>query len=258
MTTQPTPENGGPAAPTPYGAPAVPMSKKELKAQKRMQKASRGWLARHKVLTGVLVLAGVGVVGSQLGGDEDASEAATPSVTSAPTASAEATAPDGDASAEATDGVEVADGAPADDAPAADAPAEEPADPQIGVPVQVGDLEVTVTEVETGIASVGDQYFGEQAQGQFVLVQLSMTNTGDRAETFVESNAVLVDTAGRQHDTSSASIYLDGTTSWLVTDINPGNTASGALLFDIPADAEVDLLQVSSGLFSSPEDVRLR
>ena len=136
MSTQPTPENGGPAAPNPYGAPAVPMSKKELKAQKRMQKASRGWFARHKVLTGVLVLAGIGVVGSQLGGEEDSSaDAQTPASTSAPAATepTESSAPassEAPAEEDAPAGEAAVEEAVVDEAPAADeAAAEEPAGP---------------------------------------------------------------------------------------------------------------------------------
>ncbi|MGC5627303.1 DUF4352 domain-containing protein [Georgenia sp. Z1344] len=252
MTTQHTPETGGPAAPNPYGTPAAPMSKKELKVQKRMQKAARPWVARHKILTGALGIVGVAAVaGIAGGGEEDTSaDAAADSTSAAPEA------PEG--SAPATTEVPAEEQPAAEEAVVEEAPAEEAAGAQVGMPVQVGDLDVTVTEVEPGIASVGDEYLGEQAQGQFVLVQVTMTNTGDSAATFFEQDAVLVDTEGRQHETSSASIYLDESSSWLITDINPGNTADGALLFDIPADAEADLLQVSAGLFSDDVDIRLR
>ncbi|MGO1509832.1 MAG: DUF4352 domain-containing protein [Actinomycetaceae bacterium] len=284
MNAQPTPEQptsgqadtttGAPAVPNSYGAPAAPMTKAELKRQKRMMKASRPWVARHKVLTGVLGIVGIAaVVGIAGGGDDEDPSADAPSSSAPASEPAEAPASSDPAgSGAATDEQPAADDvateqtvvdeaapeeAPADEEAAEEAPAEEPAASQVGVPVEVGDLELTVTGVEPGIASVGDQFLGAQAQGQFVRVDLTIANTGDRAETFWENDAVLVDTEGRQHSTSSDSIYLEDT-SWLLTEINPGNTTNGALLFDIPADAEVDLLQVSAGLFSGDVEIRLR
>lgn len=244
MSTQSAPE---PGSPNPYGTPQQPLSKKELKVQKRMQKAARPWVARHKILTGVIAVAGVAAVGSQMGGAEEDTQAAT-----APAESSAPATQDSGVAAPATEGIAVAEEAVVEEAPA------EETGPQIDVPVQVGDLEVTVVGLEPGIASVGDEYFGAQAQGQFVRVDLSLTNTGDAGATFWEDDAVLVDSEGRQHSTSSDSIYLDESESWLLTEINPGNTATGALLFDIPADAEIDLLQVSPGIFSDPVDIRLR
>ncbi len=70
-----------------------------------------------------------------------------------------------------------------------------------------------------------------------MLVHVTVTNIGDQAQMFDGSSQKLVDTAGREHfaDTSAA-IYLGDANSFL-TDINPGNSVEGTVVFDAPADA---------------------
>ncbi|MGO1561539.1 Mpr protein [Actinomycetales bacterium JB111] len=231
----------------PYGEPFAPLSAKEIRRQKRMSKAGRSWFARHKFLTGVLGVAAVGTVAAAVGGGEgetdDREVAAEPSPSSSAPSSAPDTAP-ADAGEEAVVEVEEV--------------ADEPAAPGIGEATAAGDLAITVTGVESGLTQVGSEYVVAEAQGQYVLVHVTITNEGNESENFWEQDATLVDDQGRVHDTSSDSIYLEGETGWLVTSINPGNTAEGTLLFDIPADAVPDLARFSPGLFSDDVDIALR
>src|SRR5690606_10945579 len=127
--------------------------------------------------------------------------------------------------------------APAEEAaePAADdaAPAEEPDEPAaepaedaagVGDPVRDGKFEFTVTEVETGVSEVGDEFLSEQVQGQFVLVHMTVSNIGDQAQMLSGGNQTLVDDQGREHSANgSAAIYLEGSETFL-NDINPGNS----------------------------------
>lgn len=195
----------------------------------------RSWFARHKVLTtlgAIVVLAvvvplanGVGGGGGDTAGDPG----------------------DGDARQGATAGSTTTAAEP----PAATDPAttEPPAAPAgVGTPVRDGTFEFTVTQVETGVARVGDAVLGEDAQGQFVLLHLTVTNTGDEAQYFDGSSQKLVDTAGRTHSAdSAAAIYLDDANS-LLNQINPGNTVEGIVVFDVPADA----VPASAELHDSP------
>ena len=255
MTDTPRPDQ----APTdgsanPYGAPQAPMSAKELRRQKRIAKAGRNWFARHKFLTGVLGVVAVGVVAGAVGGGEEGDDRQVADEPS--TSSSSAPAP---AAAGAGDAEEVAEGSgEVEEAAQVEEVAEEPALPGIGEATTAGDLAVTVTGIETGLTQVGSDMFGAQAQGQYVLMHVTITNVGNESATFWESDATLVDDQGRVHDTSSDSIYLEGETGWLLTEINPGNTAEGTLLFDIPADAVPDLARFSPGLFSDDVDIVLR
>ena len=209
--SQPVPTDPSPA-PVPAGAPAP----------------QRSWFARHKVLTTIgAVVAVVFVVGALGGGGgDDSPEAAS---TAEPSA---------------------ADGTAADPAPAAEESAAEPAAPGIGTPARDGKFEFTVTSVESGVARVGDDVFGKDAQGQFTLVHVTVTNIGDKAQYFDGSSQKLVDAQGRTHSADgSAAIYLGDAESFL-NQINPGNTVQGTVVFDIPADATPVSLELHDSPFS--------
>jgi len=208
----------------------------------------KSWFARHKVLTGLGVVVLLAIIGANLGGgggDEP----------TAPAAVAESGATDSGA----TDGGAGDSGA---DAVVEPVPAEEPAVeeatvPGVGTAVRDGKFEFTVTSVETGVATVGDEYLNQQAQGQFVLVHVTVTNIGDAAQMFDGSSQKLVDTAGREHSAdSSAAIYLGDSNSFL-TDINPGNSVQGTVVFDIPADAVPATISLHDSFFSGGVEVAL-
>ncbi|NTW42584.1 MAG: DUF4352 domain-containing protein [Cellulomonadaceae bacterium] len=190
----------------------------------------RSWFARHKVLTtlGVVVVAFIAFGALGGGGGED-----TPTV-AAPQASA-----DGQ------------DAAPAEaEAPAeVEAPAEAPA-AGIGAAVRDGKFEFTVTSIEPGLSRVGDDVLGKDAQGQFLLVHLTVTNIGDEAQYFDGSSQKLLDAQGRTHSAdSAAAIYLGDADSFL-NQINPGNTVNGTVVFDIPADATPTGLELHDSAWS--------
>ncbi|MBO3089438.1 DUF4352 domain-containing protein [Cellulomonas sp. zg-ZUI40] len=191
----------------------------------------RSWFARHKVLTTFGALVVLVVVVGALGGGGD-----TP-------AAAPATAGAGEAGDTAAPGAEEA---------AADPAAEEPAPPTagIGTPVRDGKFEFTVTSIEAGVAHVGDDMFGKDAQGQFTLVHMTVTNIGDEAQYFDGSSQKLVDAQGRTHSADgSAAIYLGDAESF-VNQINPGNSVQGTVVFDIPADATPASLELHDSMFS--------
>lgn len=239
---------GQPTAPPPGYPPTTPPPAQPPYQQPQPpapEPKKRSWFARHKILTtlGALVLIGIiwGIAGG--GGDSD-DEAAS-------TATTEAAAEE-----QSEQPAEGEDAAAAEEEAAQEEPAEE--NPGIGTPVRDGDFEFTVNGVETGIAQVGSDMFGATAQGQFVLVSITITNIGNEAQSFFGDNATLVDTEGREHsaDTSN-SIYLDNADS-IYSEVNPGNTLETQVLFDIPADAVPASIELHDSLFSGGVTVALQ
>ncbi len=199
----------------------------------------RSWFARHKILTAIGVVVLVAVVGSALGGGDD--DAPTTADTAAP--------------ADAVPGGEETPAAPA--APEEpEAPAEQPA-AGVGTPVRDGKFEFTVTSVAPGVARVGDDLFGEDAQGQFLLVHLRVTNIGDEAQMFDGSSQKLLDTAGRTHSADTAAAIYVGDSNSFLNQINPGNSVDGTVVFDIPADAAPASLELHDSAFSGGVTVAL-
>ncbi|MBU8820527.1 DUF4352 domain-containing protein [Mycolicibacterium goodii] len=146
-------------------------------------------------------------------------------------------------------------------APAA-APAEtkqaEPA-ATLNTPVRDGKFEFVVRSVEPGLSEVGDKPFlNQKAQGQFVIVTLSVQNIGDRPQGFSPSNQKLFDTEGRSFETdTSAQIALDNNDIAVWDNINPGNTVDVSLVYDMPVGAVPASIELHDSMFSGGVTVNL-
>jgi hypothetical protein len=120
----------------------------------------------------------------------------------------------------------------------------------LGDPVRDGKLEFTVTKIETGVAEIGDEYFGKKAQGQFLLVHVKVENIGDEAQTFFGENITALDADDREFSADTeAVIYLDESNSF-INEINPGNTAEGIVVFDVSKDTKITALELHDSFFS--------
>ncbi|MDJ1372253.1 DUF4352 domain-containing protein [Gulosibacter molinativorax] len=210
------------------------------------QPKKKNWFARHKVLTGigiaVIVIGLFAAIGGG-GGSSDDEPAADP-----------VAAENQDAGAPAEEAAPAEEDAAEEAAPAEE---ESNAAASIGDAVTSGDLEFTITGVENGGTEVGSEYLNKTAQGEYFFVHVSVTNTGNEAVSFFGSNQKLVDSQGRQHETdSSASLYMEDNDT-LFTEINPGNTVDGTLVFDIPADAEPVEVIVQDGMFDDEVPVNI-
>lgn len=129
--------------------------------------------------------------------------------------------------------------------------------PGIGTPVRSGDFSFTVHAVECGIDTVGDEYFGADAQGQFCLLEVSAENTGSDAVTLMGFDQKLLDAKGREFSNDTeAGIYIEDDSPFL-EEINPGNTSTGTLVFDLPEDVEPVQAVLVGGLMDKPVTVDL-
>ncbi|TXR55494.1 DUF4190 domain-containing protein [Quadrisphaera setariae] len=186
-------------------------------------------------------------------------DTAEPAQTASPAASASpsSAAPTSSAAPSAAPSTSAPEPAPTSSAPAPEPPA--PAAPAagIGIPAVSGDLTFTVTSFKCGISRVGSRTFGADAQGQFCQADLSVLNNGQRANYFTSSQATLLNGSGQEFSASSDSIYLDSGAG-LFDQINPGNTLSGSLLFDVPKGADLSGLELRDGLFDKPVTVPVR
>lgn len=128
----------------------------------------------------------------------------------------------------------------------------------IGETVEVGDVAYTVTKV-THAKSVGPAQYGlgETAQGEFTIVHLTVKNVGDTPVTFSDTGQHIVDTEGRKYAPNSmADVYLgQNGRNTMMQRINPGNSVSGKVAFDLPKDAAPDTLRLTTGLVTGTHPV---
>lgn len=125
--------------------------------------------------------------------------------------------------------------------------------------VRDGKFEFTVTGVQSGLSEVGDNpYLTEQAQGQFVVVSLTVSNTSDKPQSFSPSDQKLKDSKGRTFESDSTAQIALGDTDIAVWDsINPGNSVNVKLVFDMPKDATAQSLELHDSMFSDGVTVNL-
>ena len=203
--------------------------------------APRPWYRkkRYAIPLGFLALV---VIGNALGGDEPRSISQPEAGVAPPAVTQQAPAQ-----------------AQPEPAPAQPAPVAPVVAAGIGQPVQDGKFEFVVQGVECGATSVGSQYFDEQAQGQFCLVNLAVKNVGTEPQHMFTDNQYLFDEAGRKFGADSAATFAHDTdTQVWISEINPGNAVDGVLVFDVPADANLVRAELHDSAFSGGVEVNLK
>lgn len=161
------------------------------------------WFKRHKILTVLLALLLIGIVSSALGGDKTNTAS-----NSNQTSNQE------------------------------QKPEEKDELAKVGTAVRDGKFEFVVKSVECGQASVGtNQYLTKTAQGQYCLLSVSVKNIGDKAQSLFSGNQKLTNATGQEYSADdTATMYAAPQGSTWYSEINPGNTVEGSIVFDIPKD----------------------
>lgn len=126
----------------------------------------------------------------------------------------------------------------------------------IGDSIKAGDFTWKITKVSTA-SQIGEDvygtFFGEKADGVFVILDVEVSNTGNSAKYLMDSFVKLVDEQDREFSPStSAAIYLKPEGSALMFEqINPGITKKGKIVYDVPQGLKVANLRISSNLLES-------
>jgi hypothetical protein len=224
----------------------APMTAKEAKARAKAAKAEakalRPWYKKPLVLTAIGGAAIVGIAVAAGGGDD--TDPATDVAVAV------------DAEQEGAD-------APADEQEGADAPAEEQdgaavADvATVGDAVRDGNFEMVVDSVQTGVDSVGGE-FGETAQGEFTIVTMTVTNIGDEPQTFMDDAQKGIDSQGREISAdTTAGLYANDDGQGFYEEINPGNTITVNVVYDLPTGETLQTVELHDSAFSGGVAVSL-
>ena len=114
-----------------------------------------------------------------------------------------------------------------------------------------GKFQFTVTDMKCGLPSVGPDDFGQKAQGEFCLVDVSIKNVGTTAEVFADSSQQALDAAGNTYSVDSgAAVYANEDSSTFLEQINPGNTVKGKLIFDVPLGTKLESVVLHESMFT--------
>jgi hypothetical protein len=122
--------------------------------------------------------------------------------------------------------------------------------PALGTTAADGKFAFVIWKIKCGVKSVGSGFTKSTAQGSYCLVDMSVKNIGNEAQTIFSDNMKLIDAQGREFQTDSgAMMFSDNQDLWL-KEINPGIQIDGQLIFDLPADAKPVTAELHDSAFS--------
>ena len=112
--------------------------------------------------------------------------------------------------------------------------------PGLGEMVEHGDWEITVHAIEHDVPVADLSYFADDDHdGQWVTVEMEVTNLGSGPESFSGRDQVLMDDSGSMYR------YDIWASDLFDRDLNPGTGSSGTLAYDVPSDFQADHMIVS-------------
>jgi hypothetical protein len=118
-----------------------------------------------------------------------------------------------------------------------------------------GQFEFTVDSVKCGATEIGEEPLTQTAQGQFCTVTLTVENIGDEPRTLSVLDQKAFDGEDREYAAdSSLTGAVENPETWF-TEINPGNSVTGTLVFDVPQDTELVRLELHDAPFSGGVEV---
>jgi TM2 domain-containing membrane protein YozV len=214
---------------------------------------------RYKTMAWI-VSAVVVVLGLTIGGVRGASSVSNIDAPDGTTAQQTTEQPATPAEDDAADGADDQDANKKDEQPAEesdDAASDgSTAEAGVGETVQADDTQLTVTNVDQGKTHVGDRDFGEDAQGEFVIVSIEAMNKGSEPVSVTEDDFVLKGADGNSYTVSDDAIWDDD--AIIYEDVNPGNTLKGTITFDVPKGTEIASLEMTPGWFGETVSVDLK
>lgn len=139
------------------------------------------------------------------------------------------------------------------------APAAAPRDnvQPVGSEVRDGKFAFRVTDVSAPVSKVGKGYSEEIAKGEYIIISLDVTNTGNEPRDYSASNQVLYDDRGRKFASDSGAADALDSETWEI-DLNPGFTLQVKVVFDVPPGTVPATLELHDSSLSSGAKVALR
>jgi len=127
---------------------------------------------------------------------------------------------------------------------------------KVGQAAKDGKFTFKVTKVRKGLSTYGDNKITQQhAQGQYVIINITVKNHGNEAQLFDATNQYLYDGNGRKYSAETGAMIENDV---FLNQINPGNTVKGKIAFDMPKNRTPAKLELHDSAFSDGITVNLK
>lgn len=127
---------------------------------------------------------------------------------------------------------------------------------KIGDLVKVGDVEYIVNS-KTTAQNIGGE-FGKNANGTYLILNVTVKNNGSKSITVTDSFFTLLKDKTEYEADSTAGVYANEDAKFFLTDLNPENSVTGNVVFDLNPETANDpnlQLQVQTGFWGTQKEI---
>jgi Domain of unknown function (DUF4352) len=128
---------------------------------------------------------------------------------------------------------------------------------KIGQSVKDGSFTFVVHSVKCGLTTSGGS-LPTEPQGEFCAVNLTVTNHGNKAQSFDALDVKGFIGASKYEADPGASAMANPDSVTILNSINPGNSVKAMVLIDVPAGTQLDTVELHDSLFSTGTSVSVK
>lgn len=121
--------------------------------------------------------------------------------------------------------------------------------------VDDGNITFVAHEIECGLESIGED---DTPDGQYCVLEITVTNNGDEDFELSASNQRMITSDGETTRAEGSPRIRRALESPVFDALPPGESATGAIAFDIPAETEADQVRLRESNFTAGALVALR
>ena len=126
-----------------------------------------------------------------------------------------------------------------------------PKPPGFGAPVRDGYFEFTVVSLSCGHKEIVNGWLRATPQGQFCVGEMRVANIGGSPQRFADGNQKAFGPDGRTYAADTgAGVVANGNGDAIWNVVNPGNSVTAKVVFDLPPGATISWLEVHDSAFS--------
>lgn len=130
--------------------------------------------------------------------------------------------------------------------------------PRLGKAVRDGRFEFVVRQVDCSKNTVGVEHLKRTAAGRYCVVSLSVRNIATSPQIFLGKVQKAYDAAGTGYtEDAIASLYANQNIRTLLRKIDPGDSVTGKMVFDVPKGTTLTTLELHDSYLSGGVEVAL-
>jgi hypothetical protein len=127
----------------------------------------------------------------------------------------------------------------------------------VGRSFESGDFSLEIVAYQDGLSALSADESEISENGQWVLVEIAVKNNGAKEGTFVPDQQILIVDSGAEYSNEPASALRHAESKLGALPIEPGQSQTGFLAFDIPIDSRATELRLVGRIGEPPVTVPL-